>query len=67
MYLLERKERHKIFNGNWGSWEAQQVFNSSNSSNPRKEALQVFENLEKDENTLWRVTHNNKFVIEHRE
>lgn len=67
MYLLEKKERHKIFNNHWGSWEAKQVFDCSNSPNPRKEALQAFENLKREEGALWRVTHNNRFVIEHRE
>ena len=66
MYLLERRERHNLFKNCWGPWLAKQVFDESNSRNPKKEALQVFENIKRKEDELWRVTYNNKFLIEHR-
>lgn len=66
MYLLEKRERHPIFKNNWGPWRAKQVFDDKNSQNPKKEALQVFELIRRKEGEKWRVTHNNRFVIEHR-
>jgi hypothetical protein len=66
MYLLEKRERHKIFKNHWLPWQAKQVFDDKNSQNPKKEALQAFENIKRNDDELWRVTHNNCFLIEHR-
>lgn len=66
MYLLEKRERHHIFKNSWEPWLAKQVFDEKNSRNPRKEALQAFEDIKESDNERWRVTHNNRFLIEHR-
>ena len=66
MFLLEKREIHPIFKNYWLPWQPKQVFDENNSRNPKKEALQAFENLGKTEGVLWRVTHNNCFLIEQR-
>ncbi|MBF32005.1 MAG: hypothetical protein CL529_12640 [Aequorivita sp.] len=65
MYLLEQRKFNRILKI-WKPWEAKISFDEDNSANPRKEALQTFENIESTEGELWRVTHKSHIIIEQR-
>lgn len=70
VYIVARKERKPLFNkgfGVWLPWESRVFFHSQNSKNPKKEALQFFEQIFQRDGEIWRVRQDKKLIIQHKE
>jgi len=68
--IARRKKKEGLFKdglNSWLPWESRFFFHSQNSRNPKKEALQFFEQIFQREGEIWRVKEDRKLIIQHKE
>ena len=68
MFIVARRQKKEgIPKGAWLPWESKVFFHSQNSKNPKKDALQFFEQIFQRSGEIWRVNEDKLTIIQHKE